>query len=113
MWKNKYHKKAEYNGSSEKTIKCKGKSMRYYHIFVEKKGQQEKRGKAANIDELLKLLTRKEIQTIFACNAFQALSELFKTASAASEDSYIIRCGTLTINCISNGYEVTSLVIYL
>lgn len=87
--------------------------MRYYHVFVEKNGVQEKRGRASNIDELLKLLSRKEIQTIFACNAFHSLSELFKTASAASEDSYIISCGTLTINCISNGYEVTSLVMYL
>lgn len=87
--------------------------MRYYHVFVEKNGLQEKRGRASNIDELLKLLTRKEIQTIFACAAFQPLSDVFNTTFGASEDSYELSCGTLNIDCISNGYEITSLVISL
>ncbi len=37
----------------------------YFHIIVESNDNQEIRGKASSIDELFKLLTKKEIQTIF------------------------------------------------
>ncbi len=86
--------------------------MNYYHIMVATLEGEEKRGKASNIDELFKLLTVKEIQTVFQKNAFKELDNLFKKEIKKSEDSYMGYVGGLSIHFISNGYEITTLVFY-
>ncbi len=83
-----------------------------YHIFVDAPEGVDKRGQASNIDELFKLLTVKEIKTVFQKNAFKELDNLFKKEIKKSEDSYMGYVGGLSIHFISNGYEITTLVFY-
>lgn len=83
----------------------------YYHIFVDN-GMEEKRGKASSIDELFKLFTHTEIKKIFDYDAFNYVKDLFKTKKL-SQDSFILNVNGLSINLISNGSEITTLVFYL
>lgn len=82
----------------------------YFHIIVESNDNQEIRGKASSIDELFKLLTKKEIQTIFRFDGFKVLQRLFKAGRITSNDSYMTDLGGISCNFISDGYEITTLV---
>ncbi len=84
----------------------------YFHIIVESNNTQEKRGKANSIDELFKILTKKEIQTIFRFDGFKVLQRIFKAGRIASSDSFMTDLGGISCNFISNGYEVTTLVFF-
>lgn len=82
-----------------------------YHIVVVTPEGEEKRGKASSIDELFSLFTNKEIQKVFTCDAFKGLQKLFEDKKLkASEESYFGHVNNLSINFISNGYEITTLV---
>ncbi len=85
--------------------------MSTYHIVVVTPEGEETRGKASNIDELFKLLTSKEIKNVFLADAFKGLQKLFEDKKIkASEESYFGHVNNLSINFISNGYEITTLV---
>lgn len=85
--------------------------MSTYHIVVVTPEGEETRGKASNIDELFKLLTPKEIKNVFTCDAFKGLQKLFEDKKIkCSEESYFGHVNNLSINFISNGHEITTLV---
>lgn len=84
--------------------------MAYYHILVDTPMGDDKRGKASNIDELFKLLTPKEKQTIFAKDAFKDIQALFHKEVRKSPDTYMGDVGGISIRFVSNGYEITTLV---
>lgn len=84
-----------------------------FHIFVDTSSGKEKRGKASNLDELLKLLKPQEIRSIFAHDAYIGMKQVFQQAKEAlgEEDSTHDISG-ITVDFISNGYEITTLVFY-
>lgn len=89
----------------------------YFHIIVESnnnqkiRGENQKiRGKASSVDELFRILTKKEIQTIFRFDGFKILQRIFKAGRIASEDSYTTDLGGVSCDFISNGYEITTIV---
>ncbi len=87
--------------------------MSSYHIVVVTPEGEETRGKASNIDELFKLLTPKEIKNVFLADAFKGIEKLFENKEIKkSEESYFGHVNNLSINFISNGYEITTLVFY-
>ncbi len=87
--------------------------MSSYHIVVVTPEGEEKRGKASSIDELFSLFTQKEIQKVFAAEAFKGLQQLFEDKKIkVSEESYFGHVNGLSINFISNGFEITTLVFY-
>lgn len=82
-----------------------------YNVVVATSEGEEHRGQAASIDELFSILTHKEIQKVFAAEAFNGLQKLFEDKQIkASEESYFGHINRLSINFISNGYEITTLV---
>ncbi len=86
-------------------------NMNSYHIFVTAPEGEEKRGKASSIDELFSLLTNKEKQKIFAKGAFSELQRLFHDNQVKkSADSFMADVSGISINFISDGYEITTLV---
>lgn len=92
----------------------KSKSIKnMFHIIVNTPAGEEKRGKASNLNELLKLLKPKEIKSIFEHDAFEEMKEVFKTAKMNIwEDSFLSDINGITVNFISNGFEITTLVFY-
>lgn len=85
--------------------------MPYYHIMVATSEGEENRGRASSIDELFTLLKHKEKQKIFAEDAFRGVQKLFEDKKLkVSEESYFGHVNGLSINFISNGYEITTLV---
>ena len=85
--------------------------MQSYHIVVTTPEGEKNRGKASTVDELFTLLTHKEKQKIFAEDAFKGIQKLFEDKKfKASEESYFGHINGLSINFISNGYEITTLV---
>lgn len=85
--------------------------MSSYHIVVVTPEGEETRGKASNIDELFKLLTPKEIKNVFLADAFKGIEKLFENKEIKkSEESCFGHVNNLSINFISNGYEITTLV---
>lgn len=86
--------------------------MSYYHIMIATPNGEEKRGKASSIDELFTLLNNKEKKEIFAKDAFKGLQDLFKNKDKNSQESYIEDINGLSINFISDGYQITTLVFY-
>lgn len=88
-------------------------NMNSFHIFVDAPEAEEKRGKASTIDELFSLLNNDEKKKIFAAGAFSALQRLFHDEQVKkSEDSYMADVSGISINFISNGNEITTLVFY-
>lgn len=84
-----------------------------FHIIVNKNNEEKKLGKASNLDELLKLLDPKDIKIIFEHDAYKEMKEVFKTAKMNIwEDSFIQDVKGITVNYISNGFEITTLVFY-
>ncbi len=84
-----------------------------FHIIVNKNNEEKKLGKASNLDELLKLLDRKDIKSIFDHDAYQDMKEVFKTAKKSlGQDSFIADVKGINVNFISNGCEITTLVFY-
>lgn len=82
-----------------------------YHVIVATSEGEEHRGQASSIDELFSILTHKEIQKVFAAEAFKGLQQLFEDKKIkVSEESYFGHVNGLSINFISNGYEITTLV---
>lgn len=84
-----------------------------FHIVVNKNNEEKKLGKASNLEELLKLLDRKEIKSIFEHDAYYEMKKVFTTAKMSlCEDSFIQDIKGITVNFISNGFEITTLVFY-
>ena len=84
-----------------------------YHIIVNTPFGEENRGKASNTDELYKLLQRKEIKSIYEHEAYDEMEKIFKTANnSKNQDSFIYDIKGITVNFVTNGYEVTTLVFY-
>lgn len=84
----------------------------YYHIIINKNNVEEARGKASTFDELLKLLNIKEIKSIFDHNAYESFKNIFEVAKLKHEDSFIMNVNGITINLISNGHDITTMVFY-
>lgn len=84
----------------------------YYHIIINKNNVEEARGKASTFDELLKLLNNKEIKSIFDHEAYEDFKNIFEVAKLKHEDSFTLDAHGITINLISNGYEITTMVFY-
>lgn len=85
--------------------------MSYYHIMVATPDEEKSRGKASNIDELFTLLTPKEQQQVFAAEAFNRLQKIFEDKDIkVSKESYFGHVNGLSINFISDGYQITTLV---
>lgn len=84
----------------------------YYHIIINKNNVEEARGKASTFDELLKLLNIKEIKSIFDNEAYEDFKNIFEVAKLKHEDSFTLDAHGITINLISNGYEITTMVLY-
>lgn len=83
------------------------------HIIVSKNSIDEKRGKAFNMDDLLKLLKHEEIKSIFDHDAYSDIKNIFKRVQKLSgTDTFIEDINGITVNYISNGYEITTLVFY-
>lgn len=81
-----------------------------FHIIVNTPSGEEKRGKASNMDELLKLLNLKEIKSIFEHDAWKELKQVFTTAQALSEHDLLLNVKGIDISCISNGFEIHTLI---
>lgn len=84
----------------------------YYHIIINKNNVEEARGKASTFDELLKLLNNKEIKSIFDHEAYEDFKNIFEVAKLEQEDSFTLDAHGITINLISNGHEITTMVFY-
>lgn len=86
-----------------------------YHIIVNKKTGEEKKGKASNMGELADILTKDERTAIFEHSAWDPMEKMFKDINKKKtcEESYLIDVNGIQVNAISNGYEITTLVFYL
>ena len=84
----------------------------YYHIVVNKNNIDDARGKASTFDELLKLLNIKELKSIFDHEAYEDFKNIFEVAKLKHEDSFTLDAHGITINLISNGYDITTMVFY-
>lgn len=81
----------------------------YFNIII----GEEKRGRVSNHDAFLKLLSPKEIKKIFDCNAWEETKKVFQKANdTMGEDSWIEDIGGITINYITDGISVNTLVFY-
>ena len=84
-----------------------------FHIIVNKNNEEKKLGKASNLSELLKLLDPKDIKSIFEHEAYEDMKKVFTTAKKTlGEDSFISDVKGITVNFISNGSNITTLVFY-
>lgn len=85
-----------------------------YHIIVNIKTCEEKRGKASNMGELADILTENERTAVFEHEAWDPMENMFKSINKnkTCEESYLIDVNGIQVNAISNGYEVTTLVFY-
>ena len=83
------------------------------HIVVNKKSIDEVRGKASNMGDLLTVLSREEIKSIFDHDAYSEIKDIFKRIKKIpGSDTFIEDINGITVNYISNGYEITTLVFY-
>ena len=84
-----------------------------FHIIVNKNTIDEVRGKASNIGGLLTVLSREEIKSIFDHDAYAEIKDIFKRLKKIpGSDTFIEDINGITVNYISNGYEITTLVFY-
>lgn len=85
-----------------------------FHIVINTPKGEEHRGKASNRDEFIKLLTADEIKSIFDNDAYDDIKDIFKRLKKIpGSDTFIEDINGITVNYISNGYEITTLVFYL
>ena len=84
-----------------------------FNIIINKRDEEEKRGRVGTHDDFLKLLTREEIKKIFEQNAWDSIKEVFEVAKKASEDTYLLDASGILVNLISDGYKIHTLVFYL
>lgn len=82
-----------------------------YNILVDKAGEELKRGRAANKEELIKLLKPNEIKSIFDHEAWNYIEDLFKFI-VNQKESIFLNLNGIHVTAISNGFSITTLVFY-
>lgn len=85
------------------------------NIVINSNSEERTAGKASNRDELIDLLTAKEIKSIFDHGAWEAIEELFnivKIENKESKESYLYDLNGINVNCTSNGYRIITLTFY-
>lgn len=86
----------------------------HYNIFVLKtSGSQELRGIASNFGDLTEMLSSDEMNNIIENGAYTNIKNAFFTKQIKSKESYICDIDGVSINAISDGFEINSLVFCL
>lgn len=86
-----------------------------FHIYVKYPGNDdlEDRSFVTDYNELIAVLSSKEVKCLYEMDALEELKQAINiNLKRKSKDTYMIHIKDISIDCITNGYRITTLVFY-